>query len=331
MQRRFPGRLALLSAMTGMACAAFLNRIASASIVYSQPSGITTQPTDDPRWNSTLQWLTKNGSGTVIGPHTFLSAQHINPAAGDSVSLTTVTGAGSTTDTQTYTTTAVTNIPNTDLAVWQISDTFPSASIVPLYDQPAGSETGQPIAMLGYGAHVQDYPIITNGTQNGWHWGGGVGPSGQANYATNIVGAVTNDGVASSPTLVYAFTTAGGSQGIVATGDSGGGVFINVGGVQELAGINYAVTDFYSYDSSTKTYNVTNAAIYDGTGLYVFDETNSEYVLAGSSPQNGYASEIAPYLSQIQALIVPEPSGCVLLGLGALGAIFLARASRRRA
>ena len=51
--------------------------LARAAIVYSQPLGETTQPVDDPRWNSTVQWQSVNGGGTIIGPHSFLSAQHL--------------------------------------------------------------------------------------------------------------------------------------------------------------------------------------------------------------------------------------------------------------
>jgi hypothetical protein len=151
-----PGRSAMALGMAALLV--LLARPLDAAIVYSVPLGLTAQPTDDPRWNSTVQWQQVNGGGTIIGSQYFLSAQHLNPVVGNTISLTTVTGGGPVTTTTTYMTSAVTNIPNTDLAVWQITGTFPSSSIVPLYGNAPGTETNQAISMLGYGFHIQGRP-----------------------------------------------------------------------------------------------------------------------------------------------------------------------------
>ena len=139
LRRRFPGhhfdcrrfgRTSLVAVAVG-GLLFLLGRPAEGAVVYGTPGGVTAQPTDDPLWNSTVQWTLQNGGGTIIGPHSVLTAQHLNPSIGATLSLTTVTGVGPVTNTQTYTTTATTYIPNTDLAVWTVSGTFPSSSIVP--------------------------------------------------------------------------------------------------------------------------------------------------------------------------------------------------------
>jgi hypothetical protein len=326
------GRVLRSAMALGMAALlALLARPSQAAIVFSEPSGITSQPTDDPRWNSTVQWQQVNGGGTIIGSQYFLTAQHLNPVIGDTVSLTTVTGAGGVTATTTYTTSAVTNIPNTDMAVWQINGTFPSSSIVPLYSNAPGTETGQAMSMLGYGFHVQGAPVVTNTisgpVQNGWLWGGNRGFNGEKNFGTNTVAGITHDGPAMAPTLISIFSPIAGSQAIVTSGDSGGGVFINVGGVEQLAGVQYAVMQFFSTPDAG---SALNAAIYDTTGLYL--QTNTGFSLAsdfGITGQYGYASEIAPFIGQIQQIIgVPEPSGVVLAVLGF--ALLLAAGRRKR-
>jgi hypothetical protein len=318
-----------------------LGRPAEGAVVYGTPGGVTAQPTDDPLWNSTVQWTLQNGGGTIIGPHSVLTAQHLNPSIGATLSLTTVTGVGPVTNTQTYTTTATTYIPNTDLAVWTVSGTFPSSSIVPLYSGSIGSETNKAMSMLGYGFHVQGTPVTTtigsSTIQNGWNWSGTWGDpanGGLKNFGTNTVAGITNDGVSGSPTLVYPFEQLGGSEAIAARGDSGGGVFINVGGTYQLAGVQYAVNTFFTAPNSG---SAIDAAIYDTTGLYVQTGPSSwqlattvfDPLLQGPLlHQYGYASEIAPYLSQIQQAIVPEPASLVLFGIG--GASLFLIALRRK-
>ncbi len=327
-------RLAMVLGIGIGALLVLLARPLDAAIVFSEPSGITTQPTDDPRWNSTLQWQQVNGAGTIIGSHYFLSAQHLysvpGSGIGDTISLTTVAGPGSgVTTTTTYTTSAVTNIPNTDLAVWQINGTFPSSSIVPLYSNAPGTETGQAFSMLGYGFHIQEYQIMTGPILNGWHWGGSHGFTGEKNFGTNSVAGIVLDGPGGPPLLVSVFSNAGGSQAIVTPGDSGGGVFINVGGVEQLAGIENSVMQFYSAPNAG---SALNSAIFNPSGLYV-QKPDLSFALAtdlGITGQWGYASEIAPYIGQIQQIIgVPEPSGVVLAALG-FGLMLVVRRRQNR-
>ncbi len=185
--------------------------------------------------------------------------------------------------------------------------------------------------MLGYGYHVQGADITTTigmtTYTNGWTYSGGHGDptnGGVLNTGTNTVSAVTNDGVSNSPTLDFPFQQLGGDQAIIASGDSGGGVFINVGGTEELAAVNYAVTQFYSAPNAGSP---VNGAIYDSTGLYV-EVTPGVFGLAtlqGINNQLGYASEIAPYVAQIESLIVPEPASLALFAFAAFALLVVGR------
>jgi hypothetical protein len=85
---------------------------------------------------------------------------------------------------------------------------------------------------------------VTGTIQNGWHWDGGHGFNGQKNFGTNSVAGIVTDGPGGPPLLVSIFSTTPGHEAIATGGDSGGGVFINVGGVEQLAGVENGVTQF---------------------------------------------------------------------------------------
>ena len=78
--------------------------------------------------------------GTAVGPNHFLTAQHIGGGVGQ-----TFTYGGAT-----FTTTAFTNVPGTDLRVWQVGGTLPTYA--PLYNAAVdGSEVGKPMFVVGRG------------------------------------------------------------------------------------------------------------------------------------------------------------------------------------
>jgi hypothetical protein len=251
----------------------------------------------------------------VIAPNYFISAQHVgslNP--GGTFSLTTIiNGVTSTTN---YITSQSNPIPNTDLVVWQVNGTFPSQSIMPLYSGTTASEVGMQVSFVGYGLHTQGTPINETGsTPNGWYWTG----SGAKNASTNTVTSVMDDGVHGAEALDYVFGP--GDDGIYAAGDSGGGAFIDNNGQYQLAGIAYGVEEFYTEPSQGVYIPLADgnngggfdAAIYNGTGLYVQNDMG-DYVSAGSAGQGGQASSVVAYEAQIMSF-VPEP-GSVALGVG---------------
>jgi len=311
------GALALLGLTLGA------EKTVVGAIVYDVPAGNTTQPNNSPIWNSVGLW--DGAGGVVIAPNYFLSAQHVgslNP--GGTFSLTTtISGVTSTTN---YITTQSDPIPNTDLVVWQVNGTFPSQSIMPLYTGTAASEVGLPVSFVGYGLHTQGTPInVTGLVPNGWYWTGGQAK----NSSTNTVTSVMNDGVHNSEALDYVFGP--GDDGIYAAGDSGGGAFIDNGGQYQLAGIAYGVQEFFT-ETSPGVYTpladgnnggAFDAAIYNGTGLYVQNDM-LDFIPATTAGQGGQASSVVAYENQIMSF-VPEP-GSAALGLG--GAVLLLRRPR---
>lgn len=254
---------------------------ARGSMIYDLPAGITSAPSGDRGWSDTGSWQV--GGGVAIAPNYFLTAQHLGGTVGQSFVL----------NGRSYTASAFTDIAGSDLRLVQITSTFPAYA--PLYRGATGSEAGQAISMVGFGRYAQGSAIVTNGTQNGWNWGAAIGK----NFAMNTaVGAVT---VGGSQLIDYSFNPlAGQNEGIFTAGDSGGGTFINTGGAWRLAGINFAVTNFFSQPLAP---NPLTASIYNGAGLFVKDQ-NGNFVPA-TSPQFGYSTEVAAYLSRIDAVIVP--------------------------
>jgi hypothetical protein len=252
-----------------------------ASIIYDVANGITTAPSGDRGWAETGSWQV--GGGVAVAPSYFLTAQHLGGTAGQPFVL----------NGRTFSAASFTDITGSDLRLVKITGTFPAYA--PLYRGAAGSEAGQAISMIGFGRYAHGSALVTNGTQSGWNWGAAAGK----NFAMNTAaGAVT---VAGSQLIDYSFDPISGrSEGIYAAGDSGGGTFINTGGAWRLAGINFAVTNFYSQPLAP---NPLQASIFNGSGLYVKDQ-NGNFV-AATSPQFGYATEIAAYISRIDAVILP--------------------------
>ena len=200
-------------------------------------------PSGDRGWAETGSWQV--GVGVAVAPSYFLTAQHLGGTAGQPFVLNGRTSAASFTD-----------ITGSDLRLVKITGTFPAYA--PLYRGAAGSEAGQAISMIGFGRYAHGSALVTNGTQSGWNWGAAAGK----NFAMNTAaGAVT---VAGSQLIDYSFDPISGrSEGIYAAGDSGGGTF-KVTRLTCLAGINFAVTNFYSQPLAP---NPLQASIFNGSGL----------------------------------------------------------------
>ena len=252
-----------------------------ASLVYDVPNGITTKPADDRGWSVTGSWQV--GGGVAVAPNYFLTAQHLGGTPGQPFVI----------DGHTYNSSAFTDIAGSDLRMVKITGTFPSYA--PLYRSPAGSEAGKAISMIGFGRFAHGAAVTTGTTQNGWNWGTAAGK----NFAMNTAAGATT--ISGMQLLDYTFNPVSGqNEGIYSVGDSGGGTFINTGGAWRLAGVNFAVTNFYTQPLAP---NPIQASIYNGTGLYVKDQ-NGNFVPA-TAPQSGYATEIAAYLSRIDSVILP--------------------------
>ena len=112
----------------------------------------------------------------------------------------------------------------------------------------------------------------------------------------------------------------GQNEATLSVGDSGGGMFINDGGIWKLAGINYGVDGFFDTNDDVDA-NEFSAALFDRGGFYQGSDADgwSAVPLPPDSPASFYASRISASVLEIQSIIgVPEPAGAVLLLLGGL-------------
>jgi S1-C subfamily serine protease len=110
---------------------------AEAVIVTGTAGNNTAAPADSAlaiRWGQVgvfrPTWGPDGFLGTPISSNVFITAKHIAGSVGDKITMA---------DGTQHTTIAMFNDPSSDLALWQIADTFPSSLIVPLYTAGANS------------------------------------------------------------------------------------------------------------------------------------------------------------------------------------------------
>ncbi len=276
-------------ALTALACV-----FGQASAIF----GISTGPGSTEVGFSTVGQV-NGGGGVVFAPHWVASASHLG--LGDFV-LNGVTYHPDIHVTQSA----------YDTTLYHFSAAF--SDFTPLY---SGSPVGQEVTMVGYGF---------SGTQRADHLGYTLaGASGIKRSATNTIGQVGNFSkngglfyymiadldtadAATPPPYTRDNLGDGGpttNEGGVAGGDSGGGFFINDGGVQKLAG----VTNFSWFDDSAPTDQGAQSLLYGygGSGAADFSE--------------------GPVRDWIDRTIAPEPATTALIGGAFLGLL----AMRRRA
>jgi hypothetical protein len=294
------GRVALGCAVIGC----WLPREAGALIFYStgDPSHNTAAPTGDLA-NSGWQWTGFWGdvTGTTISPNQFITATHVGGSVGQSF---TVGGVS-------YTTTDVVN--NGDLAIWTVSGTFSSYAPITSTAPSIGTDA----VILGRGTQ-RGADVSQNGELKGWQWGAA---DGALRWGENTV--ESNGG-----TLIkFNFDATGGAnEAHLSTGDSGGGVFVNDGGVWKLTAINYGVDGPFSTTLGGSQFN---AAIFDKGGLYKSSAFYTES--ANDKPSAFYSTSLAAsysWISSVMAVQVPEPSATTLVGIP--GALFLGMKLARR-
>lgn len=284
---------------------------AEAVVILGSSAGNTSAPTDPDlatRWNQVGNF----GSfmGTPISSQFFVTAKHLGNLTGQSITFL---------DTSSYTTTARFTDPSSDLAIYQISGTFPTDKIVPMYE---GTFTqNQAMTIFGRGLSRTDTNVVgqrfPTGTENkGWTWGAS---TGNRSWGTNTLTGLA-DGGAAGTQLAYEFNSGGGSnEGTLSTGDSGGPVFMFENGEVRLAGINYAVGPVQVRE--TVEGPTLSVSVFDYGGLYLNQSgvwtlepaTNTE------KPSVSYSTSIPANSVWISSVItVPEPSTWVLLAGGSV-------------
>lgn len=249
-------------------------------------SGVILYRTGDPTANTTAPTGALAGSGwqyegnfgaflgTAIAPHYFVTAKHL--------------GAGPTQffyHGVNYTISRSFADPGSDLRIFEVAETLPLYA--PLYIR--SDEVGQHLVVIGRGTQRGPDRIV-NGQLRGWEYGAGdlVQRWGE-NQVASIVGG----------TLYVLFDQAGLPQEAhISSGDSGGAVFLNDGGIWKLAGINSDVDRFASGPDGGGPYN---AALFDERGSYRSDGS----LVTGNAPvpSGFYAARISPRVTWITSII----------------------------
>lgn len=299
---------------------------AQAVIFYTTPDPAHNRQTapggalDESGWQ--YQGLFGNFLGTAISPNHFITAAHISSAPTTFVSKDYFNGTADVT----YTVNTTVNsgagfwdIPGTDLRIFQINESF--ASYAPLYTQT--DEIGKDLVVMGRGTQrgtevlLEDEPI-------GWRWGTA---DKAARWGTNEVGATVSF---SGADYLYATfdSGVGGDEAHLSSGDSGGALFIQDGGVWKLAGINYSVDGLWDYNAVTDASEF-NAALFDAGGMYVGSDPGNWTLVEDEEspvPSGFYSTRISSYYDEIVDITgVPEPG---VTWLSCISALLLARRKR---
>ncbi len=226
--------------------------------------------------------------GTPIAPHFFLTAAHLGTAS----SAFTFQGVN-------YSLTRQFADPKSDLSIWEVAETFPS--FAPLYAKD--DEIGRQLVAIGRGTQ-RGTAIFIDGNLRGWNWGGG---DGVQRWGENIVSGIVSFGF-DDDTLYATFDASGlPNESHLSVGDSGGGLFLDDGGVWKLAGIHYDVDGpFYVDDAGNGAFI---AALFDTRGFYVSDgQIPPTYILIDGPnpvPTGFYSTRVSSKLDWIYSVIDP--------------------------
>ena len=298
---------------------------ARALIFYStgDPAHNTTAPTGplaDGGWQ--FQGLWQGLTGTPIAPGYFITAKHAGGGVGN---VFTFQGTD-------HITVAAFPHPVADLTIWQVSTAFPAYA--PIY---TGSDEIGSLAMLFGRSPTRGEEVNVPGASptdlRGWLWGGVGG--GTLRWGQNTIDSVLTDPDNGNQYLLAGFDRGGGAEeATLASGDSGGGLFIPTAEGWKLAGIDVAVEAAFSL--SADPFSPALSAIFDAGGLYADfgPPTGPQLIPDGAEdvPASLYAVRLSAYQDWINAIApVPEPTAPLAWGGAALLALALRSAwSRRR-
>jgi hypothetical protein len=253
------------------------------------------------------------GNAVAVGPHEFLTAQHLGVSIGAVVSFNSAV----------YVVSDWADIPGTTMRVLKTSNItpIPGSLIAPLYTN-TGDHNGITASIVGRGGPKG---VTNNGTfdltGHGWYW---TSPISTHSWGMNTL---TSDAFGY---IHYNFDPLSGvNEAMMTPGDSGGGVFVNDGGAWKLIGINEGVDALYANQTDSPS-SFLQAAIYDAkfysgitqTGLWEPD-INGDLQLTTLDSMGGYASNVPTNAAAIQAAInafegVPEPGTLCVMTIGAM-------------
>jgi hypothetical protein len=281
--------------------------------------------------NSGWEWQGKYGAflGTMIGEQYFITAQHIGvQGTGTFVSTADFNGIGDVTytiDSSANGGTGYWNIAGTDLRVFKINETF--SSWAPIYT--GGSEISSTLVTFGRGG-ARGAEVSLGPELHGWLT---TGSDGLARWGANQVSNIFTSGV--GDLLAAEFNAIPGqNESTLSVGDSGGGLFIEVGAQWYLAGVNYATDGLFDTNNTVGDFSEFNAALFDKGGFYEgTDGTGWTFHsnTVSDKPTQFYASRISASSAEILTIItpVPEPGGLFLIGISAVALLQRRRGSFR--
>jgi hypothetical protein len=257
----------------------------------------------------------------MIGQQYFITAQHIGVQGGTFVSTAEFNGVADVT----YTIDAAANggmgfwnIAGTDLRVFKINESFSSWAEI----YTGSAEVGSTMVAFGRGG-PRGAEVAIGPTVHGWYT---TGADGVSRWGANEVSGIVASGVGDLISAQFN-DVSGQNEATLSSGDSGGGVFIQVGAQWYLAGINYAVDGFFDTNSTMGDFSEFDAAFFDKGGFYEGSDGTGWTFHTDTGldkPTNMYASRISASATEISAIVaVPEPGSLVLLALA--GAVMLRR------
>ncbi len=223
--------------------------------------------------------------GTPIAPRYFVSAEHLGGQVGDTFVY----------EGTSHTTTAVYDDPNSDLRIWKINGTF--STYAPLYT--GSDEAGKLIVVFGRGTQ-RGNEIRVDGSPRGWEWGAS---DGVLRWGTNVATGIYDGKSLYGASLIGAEfnSDAGGDEVTLSSGDSGGGAFIQEGGVWKFAGINSWVDGPYNTVASSA--GAFTAALFNADGYYYDSLTSGGQVTdPASGPGLFFLTRISSRMSWIQSV-----------------------------
>lgn len=234
-------------------------------------------------WNCEGTW--GGYLGTPIAPHFFLSAAHIGQAGGShfiyhGIDYTVVRGDYD---------------PASDLALWETAQSFPT--FAPL--NTTTDEIGRRAVAVGRGT-TRGNAYSLNDAMLGWLWGGN---EGTMRWGENIIAEAFT--YRANFDLLRAYFDQNGlpNECTYSSGDSGGGLFLDVNGICQLGGINSFVDSGFSENASGAPQFV--AALFDLRGLYVQNDSGAWELVTGDNPvpTGFYPTRIATKLAWISSVI----------------------------
>lgn len=253
--------------------------------------------------------------GTAIAPQYFITAQHFGTQGSTFTQSGIFTGGSDVTyniDSTVNSGTGYWDIAGTDLRIFKVQETF--STYATLY---TGSlEVGMTMVTMGRGGPRGD-DVLVSGVLHGWE---DSSPDGTPRWGSNTVSGIYSSVL--GDLLTASFSASGTSEeATLSNGDSGGGVFVNDGGVWKLAGINYSIDGRFDTNNTTGDGSDFDGALFDRGGLYQGSDAFGWTFIPNlplDNPSSMYASRISTNSAEIMAIaVVPEPQSALLVLIAA--------------